>query len=50
MAREKVYETVMCECGHECPVEFAKMVGEDANWICPNCYIEELTNKLKSEE
>lgn len=33
-----VFETVDCECGHKCPVEFAR-IDEDGNWTCANCVI-----------
>lgn len=42
----KNYEIVKCECEHECPVDFA-IIDEDANYICPNCYIERL-NSIKT--
>lgn len=34
----KNYEVVKCECGHECPIDFA-IIDEDANYTCPNCHI-----------
>ena len=33
----KLYEVIMCECGHESPIEFAR-IGIKGECICSNCY------------
>lgn len=42
----KFYEIVKCECGHDCPIEFA-VINDDSNYTCPDCYIEYLTERIK---
>lgn len=36
--KKKTYETVECECGNECPVEFST-IDENGCWTCANCLI-----------
>lgn len=38
---KKEFEVITCECGKECPVEFASLDKEGC-WICPDCAIEAL--------
>ena len=44
---EKTYETINCECGHECPVEFA-ISNDEGQWTCPNCYEEYVHDLVKT--
>lgn len=41
----KIYETISCECGHVCPIEFA-IIDEDGIYTCPNCVIKEINDRL----
>ena len=43
----KTYETINCECGHECPVEFA-ISNDEGQWTCPNCYEEYVHDLCKT--
>ena len=45
-AKTKTYEITKCECGHECPIEFAR-IDDDAIYTCPNCYIDEVNSRIK---
>jgi hypothetical protein len=46
---EKIYETVLCECGHDCPIDYA-IIDEDANYTCVKCYMEIILCKLECPE
>lgn len=37
-------ETVDCECGNKCPIEY-EIMDEEGNWVCPNCYMESINLK-----
>lgn len=45
---EKKFEVIECECGHICPVEFAKLTSDDV-WICPNCYIDIINENVVND-
>lgn len=42
--KTKTYETVDCECGKECPVEFA-IIDDNGCWTCPTCVIDFITEQ-----
>lgn len=44
-----IYETEICECGHEAPLQFI-IHDNDGNGTCMPCYIEEITERLKAEK
>ena len=49
MTKFRKMEIEDCECGHEAPMEFV-IHDSDGLGTCPNCVIEELTDRLKSEK
>jgi hypothetical protein len=45
---EKTYEVVKCECGHECPADFAIKTSGDT-YDCPICVLAEMLLKIKTK-
>lgn len=43
--RKVNHDIIKCECDHNCPIEYA-LIDNDGLYTCPNCYIEEINNRI----